>query len=73
MQTEIDTIKIIMTVQEAKEFGQQMYSVFNHFADAVNAVGMTTIEQLMIDHPTVSSFYEMMKIYSNKNSPDMPW
>lgn len=73
MQTEIDTVKITMTVQEAKDFGEQMNAIFNHFAEAVNAVGTTTVEQLMLDYPAVSNFYEMLKIYSNKNAPELPW
>lgn len=73
MQTEIDTVKITMTIQEAKEFGEQMNAIFSHFADAVNAVGTTSVEQLMLDYPAVSKFYEMLKIYSNKNAPELPW
>ena len=66
MQTEIDTIKIQMTVQEAKEFSEQMNALFNHFCGAVNAVGATTIEQLMLDYPAVSEFYQMLKIYQRE-------
>lgn len=73
MQTEIDTVKITMTIQEAKEFGEQMNAIFNHFAGAVNAVGTTSVDQLMFDYPAVSKFYEMLKIYSNKNAPELPW
>jgi cyanate lyase len=73
MQTEIDTIKITMTIQEAKEFGEQMNAIFDHFASAVNSVGQTSVEQLMLDYPAVSKFYEMMKIYSNRNAPELPW
>lgn len=34
MQTEIDTIKIQMSVREAKEFSRQMNELFNHFCAA---------------------------------------
>ena len=68
MQTEIDTIKISMSVQEAKQFSEQMNSLFNHFCGAVNAVGATSIEQLMLDYPAVSQFYTMLKIYEHENS-----
>lgn len=71
MQTEIDTVKITMTIQEAKEFGEQMNAMFNHFNGAVNAVGQTTVEQLMLDYPAVSRFYEMLKIY--QNASELPW
>ena len=67
MQTEIDTIKIQMSVREAKEFSRQMNELFNHFCGAVNAVGMTNIEQLMLDYPAVSEFYQMIRIYERKN------
>ncbi len=73
MQTEVDSIKITMSLQEAKEFGEQMNDIFNHFASAVNSVGSTSIEQLMLDYPSVSKFYEMLKIYSNKNPAELPW
>ena len=73
MQTEIDTVKITMTIQEAREFGEQMNAIFDHFASAVNSVGQTSVEQLMLDYPAVSKFYEMLKIYSNRNAPELPW
>jgi len=73
MQTEIDTVKITMTIQEAKEFGEQMNAIFDHFSSAVNSVGQTSVEQLMLDYPAVSKFYEMLKIYSNRNAPELPW
>lgn len=73
MQTEIDTVKITMTIQEAKEFGEQMNAIFNHFASAVNSVGQTSVEQLMLDYPAVSKFYEMLKIYSTRSAPELPW
>lgn len=72
MHTEIDTIKITMTVQEAREFSEQMAIVFAHFEAAVNAVANTTIEQLMLDYPAVSKFYQMLKIYSNPKQ-DLPF
>lgn len=62
-----------MTIQEAKEFGEQMKAIFDHFASAVNSVGLISVEQLMLDYPDVSKFYEMLKIYSNRNAPELPW
>lgn len=73
MQTEIDTVKITMTIQEAKEFGEQMNAIFDHFASAVNSVGNTSVEQLMLDYPAVSKFYKMLKIYSNRNASELLW
>jgi len=73
MNTQIDTVKITMTIEEAKEFSQQMKEIFDHFNSAVNSVGKTSVEQLMLDYPAVSKFYEMLKIYSNKNDSELPW
>lgn len=72
MKTEIDTVKITMTIQEANEFGEQMNAIFNHFAGAVNAVDSITVDQLMLEYPAVSKFYEMLKIYSTNNQ-ELPW
>jgi len=73
MKTEIDTIKITMTIGEAKEYIEQMYAVFAHFEGAVNAVGQTTIDQLMLDYPAVSNFYRMLQIYGKDKFDDIPW
>ena len=72
MHTDIDTIKIVMSIDEAREFSQQMSLVFDHFASAVNAHGMTSIDQLMLDYPAVSKFYEMLKIYQSSQT-DLPF
>lgn len=71
MKTEIDTVKITMTIQEAQDFSEQMNSLFSHFAGAVNAVGQTSVEQLMLDYPAVSTFFQMLKI--TKQGEEMPW
>lgn len=74
MKTEIDTIKIVMSKEEAQEFGEQMNSLFNHFTNAVNEVGSTSVEQLMLDYPTVSKFFEMLKVYNRDSDPEnLPW
>ncbi len=71
MKTEIDTIKITMTEQEAKDFFEQMNGLFNHLAGAVNAVGQTSVEQLMLDYPAVSNFFQMLNIM--RKSEDLTW
>jgi len=73
MRTEIDTIKITMTLQEAKDFGEQMNGIFQHFASAVNSIGATSEEQLMLDYPEVSKFCEMLRIFQQSSKDDLPW
>lgn len=74
MKTEIDTIKITMTIEEATEFRDQMNLLFQHFSSAVNSShGETSIEQLMIDYPVCSNFFFMINAYIKNGQDDLPW
>ena len=66
-----DGITIAEHTVLAQDFSEQMNSLFNHFAGAVNAVGQTSVEQLMLDYPAVSTFFQMLKI--TKQGEEMPW
>lgn len=70
MKIEYDTIKIQMTLQEAKELKIQIKECYKHFADAVNAMGSITEEQLMTDYPAVVTLLRILEVSVKTTSKD---
>lgn len=72
MRIDVDTIKIVMSLEEAHQFQEELRILFESLSTALTSLhGDTSVPELISEAPTVSSFLRLLKV--GVENDDLPF
>ncbi len=71
MRIDVDTVKIVMSLEEANRLQEELRILFESLSTALTSLhGDTSVPELISESPTVSAFLRLLKIgFENDDLP----